>query len=122
MWRLYGRRVLIASHERFVASLPCGQEARNVEPGHPDHHAGLKIHGLWRLRTSNEGLVLETLRGIELQAYDGSVTAIVGPRHAGKSSLVSVLLGLEEPNAGTISVYSNVRYSCLSDLPSGAHE
>ena len=130
-WRLRARRQLFASHERCVASLPGVLEARNVEPGDPERRPSLRVRGLWQLRALNASCLLETLRGVELHAYEGAVTAVVGPRHAGKSSLVAALLGLEEPCAGSIGVLGHVR-ACLSlfpplssslvcsDLPSGA--
>ena len=108
-WRLRARRQLLASHERCVASVSSTLEARNVEPGDPERRPGLRVRGLWQLRALNASCVLETLRGVELHAYEGAVTAVMGPRHAGKSSLVVALLGLEEPCAGTISVLSHVR-------------
>lgn len=113
-WRLRARRQLLASHERCVASQSCALEARNVEPGDPERQPVVRVRGLWHLRTPNASCVLETLRGVDLQAYDGAVTAVVGPRHAGKSSLVAVLLGLEEPSAGSISVDGHVLFLSLS--------
>ncbi|MBT2499201.1 ATP-binding cassette domain-containing protein [Agromyces sp. ISL-38] len=42
------------------------------------------------------------LRGVDLVARSGEVTAIVGPNGAGKSTLLSVLAGLVQPHAGTV--------------------
>jgi zinc/manganese transport system ATP-binding protein len=42
------------------------------------------------------------LRGVDLEALPGEVTAIVGPNGAGKSTLLSVLAGLVPPHAGTV--------------------
>lgn len=42
------------------------------------------------------------LRGIDVTAYAGEVTAIVGPNGSGKSTLVAALAGLLRPRAGRI--------------------
>lgn len=42
------------------------------------------------------------LRGIDLEALPGEVTAVVGPNGAGKSTLLSVLAGLVQPHAGSV--------------------
>jgi ATP-binding cassette subfamily B protein len=44
------------------------------------------------------------LEGIDLEARLGSVTAIVGPTGSGKSTLMSLLLRLFEPDAGAIEI------------------
>lgn len=42
------------------------------------------------------------LRGVDLEALPGEVTAVVGPNGAGKSTLLSVLAGLVQPHAGSV--------------------
>jgi Cu-processing system ATP-binding protein len=46
----------------------------------------------------------EVLRGIDLEARPGRVTALVGPNAAGKTTLIKSILGLVKPDAGTIRV------------------
>ncbi|MEZ6186790.1 MAG: ATP-binding cassette domain-containing protein [Planctomycetota bacterium] len=50
------------------------------------------------------GLSLGPLQDASLTLLDGEVTALLGPAGAGKSLLLRALLGLERPQAGTLSV------------------
>ena len=47
---------------------------------------------------------VDVLRGVELEIRPGETLAIVGPSGGGKSTLVSLLLGLDEPTSGRILV------------------
>ncbi|MCY3965450.1 MAG: ABC transporter ATP-binding protein [Acidobacteria bacterium] len=44
------------------------------------------------------------LRGVSFAVEPGTITAIVGPTGSGKSTLVSLLLRLFDPDAGTVSI------------------
>ncbi len=44
------------------------------------------------------------LRGVDLEAHAGTITALVGPTGSGKSTLVSLLLRLFDPDAGCIEI------------------
>lgn len=44
------------------------------------------------------------LKGIDLQADDGSLVVLVGPSGCGKSTLLRTIAGLETPNSGTIHI------------------
>ena len=46
----------------------------------------------------------EVLRGVDLEAEAGTVTAIVGGTGVGKSTLMTLLLRLYDPGSGTVSV------------------
>lgn len=45
-----------------------------------------------------------TLRGVDLHLPSGALVAMVGPNGCGKSTLIKLLVGLEQPAAGRISV------------------
>lgn len=45
------------------------------------------------------------VRGVDLQVAPGQIVALLGPNGAGKSTTVDCLLGLTEPDAGTIEVF-----------------
>ncbi len=61
--------------------------------------AGLDIEGL-ELTFPGRGTVLD---GLDLSISPGETVGLVGPSGGGKSSLVSLILRLSRPNAGTIS-------------------
>lgn len=44
----------------------------------------------------------KVLRGVDLEAHPGRVTALIGPNGAGKSTLANILNGFETPDAGTV--------------------
>lgn len=52
-------------------------------------HAAAKVH---------------ILRGIDLDVAEGEAVGLIGPSGSGKSSLLSVMTGLEPPSAGSITV------------------
>ena len=61
----------------------------------------------------------DVLAGVDLEAHVGTVTAIVGGTGAGKSTLMSLLLRLYDPVAGTVSVNGvDLRDMAVSDLRS----
>jgi putative ABC transport system ATP-binding protein len=47
---------------------------------------------------------VRALRGINLQVRLGEMTLLVGPSGCGKTTLLSIIAGLLEPTAGTVSV------------------
>ena len=59
----------------------------------------------------------DVLAGVDLEAHVGTVTAIVGGTGAGKSTLMSLLLRLYDPEAGTVLVNGvDLRDMAVSDL------
>jgi zinc transport system ATP-binding protein len=51
------------------------------------------------------------LDGISFHVHPGDYLGIVGPNGSGKSTLIRVILGLEEPDAGSIAIFGSPRSS-----------
>lgn len=70
-------------------------------------------------RTFREGsLNVEVLRGIDLAIHAGERVAIVGASGAGKSSLLSLLAGLDQPTGGEVWL-AGQRFSALGERRRG---
>ncbi len=48
---------------------------------------------------------VQAVRGIDLDIASGEIVAFLGPNGAGKTSTIDIILGLSQPNAGTVAVY-----------------
>lgn len=59
-------------------------------------------------RRFHEPVVIEALRGIDLDISEGSRLGLVGPNGAGKSSLLSIMAGLLPPTRGSVRVWGRV--------------
>lgn len=57
-----------------------------------------------KLSLTYQGQGVPALSGIELSIKPGSITAIVGPSGAGKTSLIDVLLGVSTPDEGFVLI------------------
>jgi len=49
---------------------------------------------------------IEALKGINLEVNEGSVTGLIGPDGAGKSTMMKIALSLLKKDTGTLSVLS----------------
>jgi ABC-2 type transport system permease protein len=62
---------------------------------------GRDIHKAFRRET---GEIVAALDGVSLQAEHGSLTALVGPDGAGKTTLIRLIAGLMQPDSGLLHV------------------
>jgi len=68
-----------------------------------DNHQGVELRGLEkRFRTPNG--VVAAVRGVDVSIRPGEIVALLGPNGAGKSTTIDMLLGLTDPDAGSVSV------------------
>jgi ABC-2 type transport system ATP-binding protein len=65
---------------------------------------GIELVGLTKSFASPKGPV-RAVRGIDVSIAAGETVALLGPNGAGKSTTIDMLLGLLEPDAGTVSVF-----------------
>lgn len=72
-------------------------EGRNAVPSGPV--ASLSLRGVKKVLGQNP-----ILRGIDLDINDGEFAVLVGPSGCGKSTLLRTVAGLEEPDAGQVSL------------------
>ena len=65
----------------------------------PDIDAVVSVRGLGKTYGN-----VEALRGIDLDFPRGKLTSLLGPSGCGKTTLLKIIAGLVEPNAGTVTV------------------
>ena len=75
---------------------PAGQPARAIVP---DDAPLLALDGI-----SKSFPGVKALDGVSLRLYPGQVTALVGENGAGKSTIVKILTGIYQPDAGSITL------------------
>jgi len=64
----------------------------------------LEVRGLGKSYPTPDGARLRVLAGLDLSIPAGQILALLGPTGCGKTTLLRLLLGLEEPDAGEIRV------------------
>lgn len=77
--------------------------------GH-DHSRSLDNHALVSARGlafSRHGRTI--LSGIDLDVRPGEIVTLIGPNGAGKTTLVKLVLGIERPDSGTVSMPPSTR-------------
>jgi len=62
----------------------------------------LTAEGIWKEYRNGKSVVLEVLRGADLEIREGEFVVIVGPSGSGKSTLLHILGGLDTPTKGSV--------------------
>jgi putative ABC transport system ATP-binding protein len=65
-------------------------------------------------KSYGNGKVVHALRDIDLSVAPGERLAVMGPSGSGKSSLLNLICGLDDPTSGSVSV-AGIRVSELND-------
>jgi NitT/TauT family transport system ATP-binding protein len=75
---------------------------------------GISLDGVARRFGRRSPVV--ALEGLDLKVRTGEVVAVVGPSGCGKSTLLELVAGLQEPDAGRVSVTGETAYMPQRDL------
>ena len=65
---------------------------------------GIELRGLVKAFKSPDGVV-QAVRGVDVSIAPGETLALLGPNGAGKSTTIDMLLGLTQPDVGTVSLF-----------------
>jgi ABC-2 type transport system ATP-binding protein len=65
---------------------------------------GIELRGLEKSFKTPHGTV-EAVRGVDISIRPGEIVALLGPNGAGKSTTIDMLLGLADPDAGSVSLF-----------------
>jgi ABC-type nitrate/sulfonate/bicarbonate transport system ATPase subunit len=64
---------------------------------------GVSLSAVTRAYRDRRGTQVKALAGVSLRAARGSVLAVVGPSGCGKTTLLELICGLQQPDAGAIA-------------------
>src|SRR6516225_6477193 len=109
---LRGARVRERSEQRPAArdtghGAPAAEHRSNPANGRPMNGvATLPLVGrdIFKTFRRSTGEVVRALDGVSLEARRGTLTALVGPDGAGKTTLIRLMAGLMPPDSGTLKV------------------
>ena len=74
---------------------------------------GVELHGLEKSFRTPTGIV-EAVRGVDVHVAEGETVALLGPNGAGKSTTIDLLLGLQTPDNGTVSLFGSPPVEAVS--------
>lgn len=77
----------------------------------------LELQGV-RRHVRNHGHNLPILRGVDLQARAGEITALLGPNGAGKTTTLNIAQGLDRPDEGRVFLLGQSPWRAGSELRS----
>jgi ABC-2 type transport system ATP-binding protein len=79
----------------------------------------IELSGLVKSFAGPQGPI-KAVRGIDVSIATGETVALLGPNGAGKSTTIDMLLGLLEPDAGTVTVFGRAPREAVADGAVGA--
>jgi ABC-2 type transport system ATP-binding protein len=79
----------------------------------------IRLQGLTKSFRGPDGPI-EAVRAIDVQIAAGETVALLGPNGAGKSTTIDMLLGLLQPDAGTVSLFGRPASEAVAQGAVGA--
>ncbi|KAM6964539.1 LOW QUALITY PROTEIN: cholesterol transporter ABCA5 [Tautogolabrus adspersus] len=85
---------------------PSGDES--IEPVSPEFRGkeAIRIHNIHKVYKEKDNVV-EALRGLTFDIYEGQITALLGHSGAGKTTLMNILCGICPPTNGSATIYGS---------------
>ena len=80
---------------------------------------GIRLQGLVKTFRTPSGPV-RAVRGIDIDIAPGETVALLGPNGAGKSTTIDMLLGLAEPDAGSVDLFGGTPHAAIAAGQVGA--
>jgi ABC-2 type transport system ATP-binding protein len=80
---------------------------------HDGGAVAVELRGLAKAFHGPDGAV-RAVDGLDLSIMRGEIVALLGPNGAGKSTTIDMLLGLTEPDAGTVSVLDRAPFEAIA--------
>jgi ABC-2 type transport system ATP-binding protein len=80
---------------------------------------GIDLQGLVKTFRTPNGPV-RAVRGVDIAIAPGETVALLGPNGAGKSTTIDMLLGLAEPDAGSVSLFGGTPADAIATGRVGA--
>ncbi|XP_033975755.1 ATP-binding cassette sub-family A member 5 isoform X1 [Trematomus bernacchii] len=79
-----------------------------VEPISPEFRGkeAIRINNIHKVYKEKDSVV-EALRGLTFDIYEGQITALLGHSGAGKSTLMNILCGICTPTSGSATIYGS---------------
>jgi len=65
----------------------------------------IEINDLFIDYTTDEGKVINAVKGLDLQVNESEVVGFIGPNGAGKSTSIKALMGFREPTSGSVKIF-----------------
>ncbi|XP_077110841.1 ABC-type organic anion transporter ABCA8-like [Ranitomeya variabilis] len=101
---------------------PDHEDGGQADIGYYIEKAPAELQGKEAIRINNMKKIysgkdkkMEALRGLDLDVYEGQITALLGHSGAGKTTLLNILSGLSTSTSGSATIY-NHRLSNIQDL------